>query len=857
MQRNHGRTTRLLPLGLAVLLLAAAFFVLPGVTAQGARYLEPGSGHGDPLAASLEELDAGIGLAKSAPATVLPGAAFTYTLTAGNNTGLELTNLVITDTVPANATFVSASDGGTLTAGVVHWTVPGPVAAGALLLRTFTVAAADLNGAQIVNDDYGAQAANWLTPTVGSPVVTSIYLPPTNIRVSKSGPSLAIPGETVVYTLIVSNNSARDAEDVLLTDALPPGINYVADDIGTPSSPSTGVYVWNLGTIPAGAEATYQLTGAVKGTVTSGTVLTNQVQVSTTTEESNLTDNSASLATSVYTKMGIATARSRLGQTVMTEGTVTAEPGIFVDANTWQKLYMEDDTAGILVFYSGGLNPVARSNKVRVAGQIQVISGETVILPAVAAHVMDRGPASPVTPAGVGTGAVDESVEGELVQVYGRIVAKPKPFRLSVDDGTGIVQIYLYGRLGAAGDPSYVDTSSYGVGDTLKATGVSRGLEAGGTVVREILPREAGDLKEYFVVTFMYHDVEDVVRPGEGIALVGSFNSWDPNSHLLAADATCSVFSTTLTFETGGTTPYRYVVHSEGEKWDWLNTLDRSVNLQTSPTLHDYRNVDVEFAQLLEPPALTLNLGEGTGPIIGQVGIPGVTNPAGEGRAVWAEVGYGTGTNPGRWSWTPMSYTGLQDGSYDLYAGTLQPAASGVYSYAVRFDGNQGTGNPNAGWTYGDLDGTGFGDRFEVSLTGVVTVTGPILAIAKDVQPEADVERGGTVTYTITLSNTGDGRATGIALVDNLPAGVSFAGWLQQSGATQSNGTIQWAGNLEPGAAVIIVFTAAVGTDPSLAGKTIINSASFTSTNGGAGAGEAAFALVPPFRVYLPLVRLD
>jgi uncharacterized repeat protein (TIGR01451 family) len=854
MQHNHRRRTMLLPLVLAVLFSAAAFLVFPQVAVQSARDPEQ-RGDGVPVATTwLDELEASISVAKSAPATVLPGQTFTYTVTTTNNTDLEIVNLVISDTVPANATFVSASDDGVLSDGVVQWTVPGPMATGATVLCTFTVTAADLDGAQIVNDDYGVRAENWLTPTLGSPVVTSIYLPPTNIRVSKSGPSLAVPGETVVYTLIVSNQSARDAEGVVLTDTLPSGISYIGNDIGTPSTPSAGVYVWDLGTIQAGAEATYHLTGAVKGTVTSGTALTNLAQVSTTTEESDATDNSSSSTTTIYTVMSIATARTRVGQTVMIEGTVTAEPWIFVDASTPQKLYMQDGTAGILVFYSAGLNPVARSNEVRVAGQIQVISGETVIMPAVAAHVMDRGPDTPVTPAVVDTGAVDESVEGELVQVYGRIVAKPRPFRLSVDDGTGIVQIYLYGRLGVAGDPNYIDTSSYGVGDTLRATGVSRGLEVSGTVVREIMPREAGDLKEYFVVTFMYHDVEDVVRPGEGVALVGAFNAWDPNHDLLAADATNSVFSTTLTFDTGGATPYRYVVHSDGEEWEWLNTLDRSVNLVTSPILHDYRKVSVEFAHLLEPPALSLNLGEVTGPIAGQVGIPGVTDPPGEGRAVWAEVGYGTGTNPSRWSWTAMSYTGLQDNNYDIYAGALQPAASGVYSYAVRFDGNRGVGNPNAGWTYGDLDGTGLGDRFEVSETGVLTVTGPILSITKDVQPEADVARGGIVTYTITLSNAGDGLGTSIALLDALPPEVSFGGWIQQSGATYAAGTIQWTGALEPGASVTVIFTATVDTGMALEVQTITNSASFTSTNGGTGADDASFAPVPPLKIFLPLV---
>ncbi len=811
------------------------------------------------IATTWLEAVGGIRVAKSAPAEVYTGQSFTYTITTTNITDRELNTLVIADNVPANATFVpgSASNGGTFDGSVVQWAVPGTLATSASVVRTFEVTASDTDGVEIVNDDYGAEAANWPTPAVGSPVTTSVvYPPPADILVIKSGFALAVPGGTLTYTLVVSNTGATDAEDVVLTDTLPPEITYVADDIGPYTNPSPRVYSWDLGTLPAGAETTYHLTATVSGALPWGAAFTNQAEVSTSTHETDLTDNSDSLTTTVYDVLPIDEARQRVGQTVMIEGTVTAEPGIFVDSNVNRKLYMEDATAGILVYRLAGLDPVARSHRVRVLGQVEVVSGETQIVPAITDHVVDLGPALAVTPAAVATGAVDESVEGELVQVRGLIVAKPMPSRLYVDDGSGTIQVYRYINLGLKSDPNYIDTSSYEVGNHIQAAGVSLGLEGDGTVIREILPRGPNDHHEYFVTTFVYHDVEDVVRVGEEVTLAGSFNAWDPYTTTLTADATYSVFSTTLVLETPAHS-YRYVVHSGGVQLDWLNTLNRAINLSGTTTLNDYRNVDVEFAQLLEPPAITIQIGEATGPITGQVGIPGVTDPPGEGRAVWAEVGYGTSTNPGNWTWTAMSYADLQAGTYDIYdVAALQPAASGVYSYAVRFDGNRGPGNPNAGWTVGDLDGTGLGDRFELIQTGVLTVTGPILSITKDVQPLADVAPGGTVTYTIVLSNAGDGTATAIALVDTLPNQLSFGGWIQQSGATEIGGTIEWAGDLEAGASVTIIFTATVDGDRSLLGQTITNSASFASTNGGSGTGTATFAMLPRDKIYLPLVVL-
>ncbi len=56
-----------------------------------------------------------------APDPVNAGSNITYTISYSNTGGSQATGVVITDTIPANTTFVSASNGGTLAAGVVTW----------------------------------------------------------------------------------------------------------------------------------------------------------------------------------------------------------------------------------------------------------------------------------------------------------------------------------------------------------------------------------------------------------------------------------------------------------------------------------------------------------------------------------------------------------------------------------------------------------------------------------------------------------------------------------------------------------------------------------------------------------------
>ena len=98
-----------------------------------------------------------ITLSKSADVTTaIPGDTITYTLTYGNTGSGDATNLVITDTIPANTTLVpgSISGGGTESGGVITWNL-GPLLAGQInrtVTFAVTVDAGVLAGVVIDND---------------------------------------------------------------------------------------------------------------------------------------------------------------------------------------------------------------------------------------------------------------------------------------------------------------------------------------------------------------------------------------------------------------------------------------------------------------------------------------------------------------------------------------------------------------------------------------------------------------------------------------------------------------------------------------------------------------------------------
>ena len=142
------------------------------------------------------------------------------------------------------------------------------------------------------------------------------------------------------------------------------------------------------------------------------------------------------------------------------------------------------------------------------------------------------------------------------------------------------------------------------------------------------------------------------------------------------------------------------------------------------------------WCQLISPASITMDVGDTTGSILGQVYEPGVTPGGGQGTGIAAQVGYGSnGSQPSGagWRWFPASYVG-DVGSNDEYGGTLSVSRSGSYDYAFRF-----TTDDSATWVYADLDGNDQGDQgtngYTAAQAGSLTVgyvLNPVVVIDDD-----------------------------------------------------------------------------------------------------------------------------
>ncbi|MCR1165262.1 cell surface protein [Clostridium botulinum] len=110
------------------------------------------------------------------------------------------------------------------------------------------------------------------------------------------------PGDTVVYTIVVSNAGPAAAQNVVVTDTIPPEIirPEVSINGGLTFSPWPGSF--DIGTLPAGASITTIIRGKVVSSSTKCkciTTITNTAKVTSTTPDPNLNNNTSTVTIKV------------------------------------------------------------------------------------------------------------------------------------------------------------------------------------------------------------------------------------------------------------------------------------------------------------------------------------------------------------------------------------------------------------------------------------------------------------------------------------------------------------------------------------------------------------------------------
>ncbi|HXU39731.1 MAG TPA: HYR domain-containing protein [Blastocatellia bacterium] len=172
-------------------------------------------------------------------------------------------------------------------------------------------------------DDYSipsngafAQVGTWTVKTIDNRgvghafanfSVLSATAPNADLSITKSGPALANAGDSVSYTLTITNNGPDAAQDVVIRDQVPDNTTFVSETqtagptatCGNQVTDGITTSVCTISSLGANAVASFTLVYTIGSGVGNGTVIFNGATVTSSTNEINSEDNQASFNTLV------------------------------------------------------------------------------------------------------------------------------------------------------------------------------------------------------------------------------------------------------------------------------------------------------------------------------------------------------------------------------------------------------------------------------------------------------------------------------------------------------------------------------------------------------------------------------
>ncbi|HKZ83155.1 MAG TPA: Ig-like domain-containing protein [Anaerolineae bacterium] len=119
-----------------------------------------------------------------------------------------------------------------------------------------------------------------------------------DLRVTKTvNPAAAYPGLPITYTVVYSNAGPQASANVVITDQIPSaltGVSYQSSATITPTGPFS--YVWNVGSLLNGQGGVITVTGVISPALLAPTTITNTVTITGAGRDTNIDNNTASVA---------------------------------------------------------------------------------------------------------------------------------------------------------------------------------------------------------------------------------------------------------------------------------------------------------------------------------------------------------------------------------------------------------------------------------------------------------------------------------------------------------------------------------------------------------------------------------
>ncbi|MDD5041680.1 MAG: hypothetical protein PHX87_04730 [Candidatus Peribacteraceae bacterium] len=223
---------------------------------------------------------------------VEPGATLTYTVSVTNTSQVNASNVTVTDTLPGLVAFLNASDGGTNNG----WTGLS-IAAGQTKVLTMQVQV----NAQAPNGSILTNSASVSGQTAQDQTTVQFTVQNVDLTIQKTGPATVNRGGTVSYGIIVTNIGTATALNAVVADVIPPGLTFAGGLSSTDcllNGAGTSVLCNNF-SLAAGQTKTFTITFNVLTTVTCNAIVRNTATVSTSNDMNGGNNTSQTVSTTV------------------------------------------------------------------------------------------------------------------------------------------------------------------------------------------------------------------------------------------------------------------------------------------------------------------------------------------------------------------------------------------------------------------------------------------------------------------------------------------------------------------------------------------------------------------------------
>jgi uncharacterized repeat protein (TIGR01451 family) len=716
------------------------------------------------------------------------------------------TTLSWTASVPANTTLqfqVAASNSPT---GPFNFV--GPDSTAATFFTTSGASLSQFNGFRYLQyRAFFATTDHTMTPTLNDVTLCFDDVPPPDLSITKTdGVTTATPGGSVTYTITASNASALPASGATVADTFPAVLTCTWTCVGAGGGTCTASGAGNINdtvNLPAGASVTYTASCAIAAAATGS--LSNTATVAFAGDP-NTANNSATDTDTLTPQADLAITK--------TDGVTTATPGGSVTYTITASDAGPSNAPGASVVDTFPASLTCTWTCVGAGGGTCTASGsgninDTVNLPSggsvtytascnisAAATGTLSNTASVGAPAGVTdpTPGNNSATDTDSLAPGADLAITATDGVTSATPGGSVTYTITASNSGPSNAPGATVTDSFPASLTCTWTCVGAGggtcTASGSGNINDTVNLPSGGSVTYTAscnispaATGTLSDTASVGAPG-GVSDPNPGNNSATDSDTLSPNANLAISKTdgVTTVTAGSSVTYTITASNPGPS--------NATGAKVVDTL---------------PASLT---------------------------CTWTCVGAGGGTCTASGSGSLNDTVNLPSGGSVTYtvSCTLSASATGTLSNTASVTAPAGVTDPNPG------------NNTATDSDTITAAPGAIITGTKTVSA-GPYNVGGTVTYTVKLTNSGTGAQAdnpGNEFTDIVPSGLTLVSAVATSGTAAANtgtNTVTWNGAIPVSGSVTITITATI--KPSAAGQTISNQGTIAYDSDGNGTNDA------------------